>query len=158
LSKFNIKSLQLLKNPDQNLGLKHRKRSSKPNGRPEKQVEKEVTAWLNQNGFYCHVVESKAVYSQAAGQYLRGQTVPGMSDIIGVTPINGVACFIELKAKGRRSVLSASQKHFLKTNIEMDAFAVCVDSATLLETYYAEFKEIYGNKPKARSYLLSLID
>lgn len=158
MPKFNIKSLQLLKNPEQNLGLKHRKRSSKPNGRPEKQVEKEVMAWLNQNGFYCHVVESKAVYSQAAGQYLKGQTVPGMSDIIGVTPLNGLACFIELKAKGRRSVLSSAQKHFLKSNIEMDAFAVCVDSAALLETYYAEFKAILWDKPKSRQYLLSLID
>ena len=159
MSRFNIKSLQLLKNPEQNLGLKHRTRSSKPNARPEKQVEKVVMAWLNQNGFYCHVVESKAVYSQSAGRYLKGQTVSGMPDIIGVGPHNGLGCFIELKAKGRRSTLSSNQKHFLKSVIELDAFAVCVDSETLIETYYREFTRLaVEDRQKSRRYLLSLID
>lgn len=157
--KFNKNHLKILADPTIDHGFKYRQRGSSTNARPEKLVEKVVMAWLNQNGFYCHVVESKAVYSQSAGRYLKGQTVSGMPDIIGVAPHNGLGCFIELKAKGRRSTLSSNQKHFLKSVIELDAFAVCVDSETLLETYYREFTRLnQEDRQKSRRYLLSLID
>lgn len=136
---------------------KARKRSTKPNARPEKEVEKEVTDWLNQNGFFCHVVESKAVYSKGAGRYLKGQTVSGMPDVIGVCPDFGIGAFVELKAKGRLSNLSSNQKHMLRSFIEHDAFAVCVDSSSLLETYYKTFITLINDRPKAREYLASLI-
>lgn len=108
---------------------------TKRNSSPEKEVEKEVMHWLRTHGFSCHVVESKAVYSPSAGGYKSGQTIPGFSDVVGCDP-NGMAVFIELKAKGRNSTLKEHQYLFLKNKIEHGAFAVCVDSVMLLERVY----------------------
>ena len=55
--------------------------SKRRNKSPEKEVEKEVMAWLKRNQFYCHVVEAKAVFSEKTGTYLRGQAAPGFPDI-----------------------------------------------------------------------------
>lgn len=95
--------------------------------------------WLDQNGFSCHVVESKAVYSHSAGRYLGGQTSVGFSDIVGVTP-NGIAAFIEVKAPGRLSTAKPHQIAFLLSKAKLGAFAVVVDSVDLLERVYQEFE------------------
>lgn len=98
---------------------------------PEKTVEKEVMKWIKDQGFSCNVVEAKAIYSPTAGQYLRGQTDAGFPDIAGCTP-HGLGCFIELKAKGKRSTLKEHQRQFLIEKINRGAFAVCVDSVDCL--------------------------
>lgn len=120
---------------------KQRAPRTKSNQRPEKEVEKEVVAWLKQNGFRCHVVESKGVYNAAAGRYLEGQTVSGFSDIVGACP-DGRACFIELKAKGRRSTVSPNQKWFLRDKIEVGSFGCVTDSVEHLEEIYKRFSEL----------------
>jgi hypothetical protein len=126
--------------------------------KPEKIVEAEVMSWLHQNGFSCNVVESKAVYSQKAGRYISGQTVAGMSDIVGVDPV-GRACFIELKAKGKRNNLAMSQYVFLQAKIEKHAFGVVVDSADLLEKYYKSFCSFIKDADHngARNYLREIL-
>lgn len=104
------------------------KPNKRRNKKPEKLVEKEVMQWLKCNQFYCHVVESKAVFSQKKGTYLRGQAAPGFPDIVGCAA-DGTAVFIELKAKGKRSTISSRQHNFLRRAIEHNAFAVVTDGA-----------------------------
>lgn len=115
------------------------KRASRPvrkNKKPEFEFKKKFVEWLEHNGFECDVVESKGVYNFAAGRYDHGQTKQGFSDVVGVTPYHGVACFIELKAPGRRGSLKSHQRDFLVRKIKRDAFAACTDSiAHFSETY-----------------------
>lgn len=85
------------------------------------------------------VVESKAVYSVKSGRYLRGKAEHGHSDLSSVTP-TGIACFIEVKARGKRHTLRPSQWKFLMDRIEVGAFACCTDSAEMLESLYDEFE------------------
>ena len=108
---------------------------SKKNSRPEKQVEAEVRQWLKSTGFSCHVIESKAVYSEKAGRYLKSQAEAGFSDIVGCDPL-GRAVFIELKAPGKARNVSTAQAHFLDAKAALGAFAVVVDSTARLEELY----------------------
>lgn len=126
--------------------------------KPEKLVEAEVMTWLNLNGFSCNIVESKGVYSHAAGRYLQGQTDPGMSDIVGNDSI-GRACFIELKAKGKRRNVSMAQYTLLSKKIDTFCFAVVVDSASLLSMYYEKYCDFIksGDFNGSRNYLREVL-
>ena len=120
----------------------------KKNTKPEKEVEKAVTRWLKDNGFSCNVVDSKAVYSTSSGRYMNGKTDMGFSDIVGCTP-NGLAVYIELKAKGKRSTLKIHQYDFLLNKINHGAFAVCVDSVDCLVDIVSKFRHCsYENRIK----------
>lgn len=116
------------------------------NDKPEFEFKKAAKRWLTANGFKCDVVESKAVWSKAAGDYLSGQARAGFSDLVGVTPYFGVACYIELKAPGKRSTLKPHQRDFLIGKIEAGAFGVCVDSVELLESLYSAWLNIRKSK------------
>lgn len=127
-------------------------RTKKRNAKPEKQVEKQVLTYLNKNGFSVHVIESKAVFNKAAGRYLKGQTDPGMTDIIGCTP-KGIAVFVELKAAGKRSTLAEHQRDFLINKINMGCFACVVDGVDSVKSHWDWFSK--GNNliemlPKAK--------
>lgn len=119
--------------------LERESRPRRKNSNPEAQVVNAVMAWLKDNGFSCHVVESKATYSKAAGRFVRSKTTVGFSDITGATP-NGLACYIEVKAVGRRGTLRASQRAFLMAKIQLGAFAVVVDSVRCLEQIWNAFE------------------
>ncbi len=108
------------------------------NEKPEFEVKKAVMGWLRANGFSCHVIESKAVFSVAAGRYMGGQTDAGVSDIFGVAP-GGLAVFIELKAPGKRATLRPGQRAFLTDKIRFGSFAVCVDSVDCLREIWEKF-------------------
>lgn len=130
------------------------------NNSPEKDMVKDgIMPWLKSNGFSCHVIEAKAVYSQSIGRYMHSQAVPGMSDIVG-NDADGIASYIEAKAPGRRSVIKDKrhehQKAFLIDKINTNCFAVCVDSPKLLSIYYSTFKK-FKDLSDRRSYLLSLL-
>lgn len=114
------------------------KKPRRKNNKPEKLVEKEVLAWCKQQGWSVDVVESKAVYSASAGRYLSGQTKSGYADVVGSTD-QGLSVSIELKSPGRRATVRLAQYEFLKEKIHKNCFAVVVDSAKLLESYYLEF-------------------
>lgn len=128
------------------------KKSRKSNSKPEKEVEKQVLAWAKNHQLFLHVVESKAVFSQAAGGYLRGQTEPGFLDLVG-NDSSGRALFVELKALGRRSNLSELQYEFLKKKIEQNSFAVVVDSSEKLHEFY--YTWLKSKNPQG--YLLSIL-
>lgn len=129
----------LLKYSRSQLNFGKNKREKRKNKTPEKDLEREVMKWLNQNDFSCHVVESKANYSASANRYLRGSTVPGMPDIIGCDPL-GFGVFVELKAPGRRSTLRSAQKDFLLTKIKLGCFAVVCDSVYSLADCYGKWR------------------
>lgn len=135
--------------------LKSTKRTPrKKNKKPEKVVEKDCLDWLDKHGFSINVVESKAVYSKAAGNYIRGQTVAGFPDLVG-NDKDGHAVFIELKAPGKRSTIRPAQVDFLLNKIKTNCFAVCVDSVAYLSTAYALWSELEGEN--AKEYLHSLL-
>lgn len=138
-------------------GVKKQRQKKAKNERPEKQVEKEVLAWCEDAGFDVSVVESKAVFSRAAGRYLRGQASPGFSDLAGITP-DGTGCFIELKAKGRINTIRRSQVDFLLRKIRKGAFAVCVDDAVSLGNIYRSWIElIKQSDEEAKKYLIMIL-
>lgn len=126
------------------------KRDQKPkrkNAKPEKFLEKEVLAWASSKAIHLHVVEAKAVYSQSAGRYLRGQAEAGLPDLIG--NIEGLSVWIELKAKGRRSTLKPHQQAFLIAKIEQGCFAACIDSVDQLESLLSTyFKTAFSDRAK----------
>jgi hypothetical protein len=128
------------------------KRSRNKNQTPEKDVQKRVTEWAKLNHFYLHVVESKAVYSQASASYLRGQVEPGFPDLVG-NDSSGCVVYVELKALGKRSNLSELQYEFLRNKINQGCFAVCVDSPELLSEFYYKWK----SSKNPQSYLLSVL-
>jgi hypothetical protein len=96
-------------------------------------------SWLRDRKFSVNVIESKAVFSVAAGRYLDGQTISGFSDIAGCD-MHGLGVFIELKAKGKRATVRPAQRVFLLDKIEHGAFAVVVDSAACLSHIYRKWK------------------
>lgn len=138
-------------------GAKNKSRSKKQSQsgsykKPEKLVEKDCLDWAKKNGVHFHVVESKAVFSQAAGRYMTGQTESGFPDIVGNNS-EGQVLWIELKAVDRRSTLSPVQYLFLTEKINQGCFAVVVDSADRLHEYYYTWKSS-KNPP---GYLMGLI-
>ena len=132
------------------------RKPKRSNARPEFEVKKLVMRWLEQSGFSCDAVESKAVYSHAAGSYVRGQAVAGFSDIVGVCNFGGAACYIELKAPGKRSSLKEHQRDFLVHKLHLYAFAVCIDSVDDLADIYSRWIRFYrlGQLQEARSTLM----
>lgn len=128
--------------------------TKRKNSSPEKQVEKDVMAYLESAGCFCTVVESKAVYSQAAGRYLHGQASIGCPDILGICQhIGGFA--LELKAPGKRKNLSIGQYLFLKAWIERLGFAVVVDSKQYLADAWEHSLKL--SQETRREYLLSIL-
>ena len=102
--------------------------------KPEKIVETEIMARAWQHGFDLSIVDSKAVYSEKIGRYLRGQTSEAMTDLVGNR--GPIACYIELKAKGKLSSYNAPknfrQRDFVERKINSGCFACVVDSWELL--------------------------
>ena len=104
-------------------------------GRPEKEVEKSVMQWLSSQNIFAQVIESKAVFSQAAGRYLSGQASAGFPDLVGIN-CHGAFLAIELKAQGRRSTVKQHQLDFLLKIISMNGFACVTDSVLHLSSLY----------------------
>ena len=126
------------------------------NEKPEKLVERDVTAWCHSHKIDVSIVECKGVYNQKTNTFLHGMTEPGYSDLSGNNQF-GIAVFIELKAKGRRSTLRIKQEEFIIRKIKMGCFACVVDSSDLLdEIYYSWLKYYDANLfAEAKRYLIS---
>lgn len=108
------------------------------NEKPEKAVEKEVLLHLRNKGWFVDVVESKAVFSSAAGRFLRGQAKVGFVDVVGCTHA-GQFVAVELKAPGRRASLRIQQREYLLNVISRGGFACVADSVTFLENVYQTY-------------------
>lgn len=107
------------------------------NKKPERETEHSVFHWAKYNGFFLHVIDS-STYDPILCRKGTAKAQSGMPDLIGNTP-NGLACYIELKAEGRRSNLSLLQQLFLEQKIDQSCFAVVVDSAEKLAQYWRGF-------------------
>lgn len=129
-------------------------RQKRKNKKPEKEVEKKVLAWAAKHGFDLQVFESKAVYSASAGRYLHSQASESVSDLIGNN--QEIACYIELKAPGRRSTLKEHQLRFLQKKINQGCFACCVDSALMLEDTWSKWRSL-KDKEQAKKFLLNYL-
>ena len=103
---------------------------SRKNGKPEQLVVKAILQWAQGRGLDLHVVESKAVYSKAAGRYLHSQISESLSDLIG--NYQGFAIYVEVKAKGRASTLKEHQRLFLSRKATQGCFATVADSVEVL--------------------------
>ena len=128
--------------------------SKRKNKKPEKQTEKECLLWCQQNNVFCHVIEASS-YDPILKRSTVSKAQVGMSDLIGNNQ-HGLAMFIELKAKDRRSALSEHQRSFLIEKINQNCFAVVVDSREKLDHYYSEFSQLNDHADK-RKYLLSCL-
>lgn len=103
--------------------------------KPEKITQSLIQSWCLKNSFWVHVIESKATFSKNLNRYLRGNAPEGFPDMVGITPC-GLACYIELKARGKRSNLSPEQTSFLVKAIALGAFAVVTDSPENIEAIW----------------------
>lgn len=124
------------------------------NEKPEEITVRECIDWLRDHGFSIHRVEAKAVYSKAAGRYLHSQTTPGMPDLVG-NDKNGRACFIECKAKGKRSTVRHAQTEFLTEKIKTNCFVVVADTSEFLSNAYDLWQST--SAPNRQKLLLSLL-
>jgi len=130
----------------------------KNNKKPEQEVVKKVLSWCNSNGLSVNEIEAKAVYNERVGHYIRGQVAPGYPDISGNTSY-GVAVYIEVKSKGRRSTLKPHQQNFLIDKINTHCFAVCIDDIDALQFQYHTWWELYkvSRYKDAQDFLLNML-
>lgn len=129
--------------------------STKPrrkNGSPEKEVERKVLEWCKQNSWSLDVVDAKATYSMSANRFLRGPTRSGFSDLVGSTD-QGLSVYLELKSPGKISAVREKQFLFLREKIEKNCFAAVIDSVSLLEQIYREFRLSKNPRELLLSYL-----
>ena len=124
------------------------------NQKPEQISVKEIVAWCSRMNWAMDIIEAKAVYSQSAGRYLSGQAPSGMSDLVGNLP-DGIASYVEVKAKDRRNTLKMHQADFLIKKIRTNCFAVCADTADYLENVYNIWVSL--GTTQRQKYLMSLI-
>jgi hypothetical protein len=109
------------------------------NGRPEFELTaKPCFKWFESSGWSMSIVESKAVYNQAAGRYVDGQAESGFPDCVGSCP-NGLGAFVEFKAPGKRGTIRPGQYAFLLEKASLGCFAVCVDSVEYLRKTWEQF-------------------
>ena len=124
------------------------------NKKPEKEVEKEIMEWAQDNGIYLHVIEASS-YDPRLGRKGLSKAESGFPDLVGNTN-EGQSLYIELKAVDRRSTVSESQRLFLENKIDQSCFAVVVDSRQRLEQYWKGFfshKEVEARKTYLRDCL-----
>jgi hypothetical protein len=134
--------------------LDRQSRVSKPtrkNQSPERDFSKEIVPYLRGLGFQVIQVESKAVFSQAAGRYMNSQAKPGTSDILACSPF-GQFCAIELKAAGKARTLKEHQRDFLVETISRGGFAACVDSIECFASLWSS----WSNSPNKEMLVAAL--
>lgn len=116
-----------------------KKKKTKKPLKPEEIVEKELEAAFKEMGLDMTNVESKAIYSQNQERYVRGQAEDGFPDFAG-NDQNGIACYVEAKARGRVSTLRPAQLRFLLRKAQAGCFACCVDRPEVLFSLYLAWK------------------
>jgi len=129
------------------------------NQKPEKLVEAECLFWMRQQRWSCQIIESKAT---CVNGVWRNQAVQaGTVDCLATLP-NGMAAYIEFKAFGKLSTFNRPgnerQVQYVKSKIQMNAFACVTDSAERLKTIYETWEQKREiSLDEARDYLLSML-
>lgn len=134
------------------------KATNKPhrkNAKPEKDAVKEVCTWLKLNSFSFDIIEASN-FDPVTGRLLKvSKATPGFSDIVATSP-QGIACYIEVKAKGKRSTIRPHQEAFLKNKIQHSAFAICADSSDYLSKHFIKWLELRKKNSDYKQYLMNL--
>jgi len=111
------------------------------NEKPEKLVEKACVDWMRNQGWKVEIYESKA--TQVNGIWRNQAIKAGTPDCQGVTP-DGLAIAVEFKAKGKLKTFTNPknyrQQEFIKSRINMGAFAAVVDDVETLKKIYEEWE------------------
>ena len=128
------------------------------NKAPEKEMIEKIKAKCFELSLCVSVIEAKAVWNRHANNYVKGQVEPGYPDISG-NDNDGLALYIEVKAKNRRCNLKDHQRKFLEKKIKSNCFAVVVDSPDKLSFFYKTFKKLRhdGKIVKARKFLMDML-
>lgn len=102
---------------------------------PEKKAVREILDWAAEYGFDLDVIEASKYdrHMQSMGE--EDKVPVGFSDLCGVDRF-GFACYIEVKANGRRSTVRPHQLDFLIRKIKSGAFACVADSAKYAHELY----------------------
>jgi len=112
------------------------------NAKPEKLVEVEILAFGKRHGFDLTVVDTSAVWNPQANRYLSRMASESLPDLIGNW--NSVSVWIELKARGCRSVINSKacshQLQFIIRKINQGCFACVTDSSEHLNQLCMKFK------------------
>jgi hypothetical protein len=95
-------------------------------------VHEKLIPFCREAGIKIFKYESKAMFSESMGAYIKGVVPVGHSDLAGRFT-NGVAVYLEAKAPGRRSRLKPHQREFLVDAIRDNCFAACVDNISDLK-------------------------
>lgn len=111
---------------------------TKPRGAPEKKVVKDVLDWGKKYGFSLDVIEASGFDRVKMAMVHDTKIDPGYSDLSGNDRM-GLSCYIECKAKGRRSQLKDHQREFLIRKINSGAFACVTDSVDFLHNLYHQW-------------------
>lgn len=125
--------------------LPKKQRRKKKNDSPEAEVVLAIKNHFNDLGWSLKIIESKAVYNEKAGRYISQQAESGTSDLVGNTP-DGIAAFIEVKAKGKLSTLRPDQRNFLIEKISTNCFAIVADSVERVESLYQKWQQSQTKK------------
>lgn len=117
----------------------------KKNDKPEARFVLELKKYLTELGWDVTIIEAKANYSEESGRYTHGAVASGYPDISGNLP-NGLACYIETKAPGKRSTIRPAQHEFLTRKISTNCFAICCDSIEYFEKVFSEWQTSQSRK------------
>lgn len=124
------------------------------NKTPEKTlVQEPCIDWARSQGWDIQIFESKATLD-GRGNWRNSHIRSGNSDAQGSLP-DGIGCYIEFKAPGRRGSLRSGQRKFLREKITANTFAVVVDSLADLQKQYETWRMLrdYQGLTAARQYL-----
>ena len=128
-------------------------------GKPEKKVEKECLVYMRSLGWSVNIFEAKATWNPDAGAWTQQGMKAGTCDCLGNTP-NGVSIAVEFKAPGSLASFNSEsrylQKQFIIDKINTYCFAVVVDSAEMLKTYFREWSRLVSfDRDMAKEYLMN---
>jgi len=109
------------------------------NKTPEYDLQAEIIKTAKKDGFKFYITDSSARWSYEKEGYVSETFESGMSDLTGDR--DGLACYIEIKAPGKRSTLKPHQREFLMRKIGRGCFACCVDSYELITETWDKWRQ-----------------
>lgn len=129
----------LFKYLDKHARQNHQTGPKRKNKTPEKDLQKKIILMGRKDGFDLYITDSSAKWNADLGTYVSDKFASGMSDLTGDR--DGLACYVEVKAPGRRSTLKPHQRQFLLDKIERRCFACCVDSYEDIVTLWNKWRQ-----------------
>lgn len=118
--------------------IKRQQCQGRKNKSPERDTEKEIKKWAEENGVDLTKVNSKTTYSEGGHYFNKPVDEFGFSDFVGNH--GEVAVYVEAKARGKRSAASGKQIEFLTRKIMAGCFACVSDGSEHLNNLFYRCK------------------